>query len=272
MEFFAETLRALRTSDPDEKGDRVAQLYSNLQKNLFRFDHEAVAEEISEPSYAPLVTIVRPRDVPKRKHFDNPEGQGVLLHAIAHIEYSAIDLALDSAYRFRHMPRDYYLDWIEVAMDEVRHFRMLDDLMKKVGVRYGDYPVHTALFDAGRKTAGEVLERMAVVPRYLEAGGLDANPKIIAKLKRYPPSPMLAMIVEALEVILEEEVSHVAKGDRWFRHVCRERNLSADIYFDIIERYYPGLEKKNLRINVDARRAAGFTCGELKRMGAKKCE
>ena len=272
MEFFAETLRALRESDPRRKGVLVEQLYSNLKENRLRFDHEAPVEELSTPSYAAFARIVRPRDVPKRKRFDDPEGQGVLLHAIAHIEYSAIDLALDSAYRFRHMPRDYYLDWIEVADDEVRHFRMLDDLMKKVGVRYGDYPVHTALFDAGRKTAGEVLERMAVVPRYLEAGGLDANPKIIEKLGRYAATPTIEAIVEALEVILEEEVSHVAKGDRWFKAICRERGISYDIYFDIIERYYPGLEKKTLRLNVDARRAAGFACEELKRMGAKKCE
>jgi uncharacterized ferritin-like protein (DUF455 family) len=272
MECFSLTLRALRESDPCAKGALVEELYTNLRQNALTFDHDAPVESLDTPSYASIVPIVRPRDVPKRKHFDDPEGQGVLLHAIAHIEYSAIDLALDSAYRFRHLPLEYYIDWIEVAHDEVRHFRMLDDLMKRVGVRYGDHPVHTALFDAGRKTAGDLLERMAVVPRYLEANGLDANPKIIRRLENYPPSPMIDAIVDALEIILEEEVSHVAKGDRWFKAVCEARGLDPKIYFEIVERYYPGLEKKNLQLNVEARRAAGFACDELKRMGAQKCE
>ncbi|WP_456451758.1 ferritin-like domain-containing protein [Hydrogenimonas sp.] len=272
MEFFTFAWRALRESDPAKKGALVEQLYTNLRQNALTFDHDAPVEELDEPSYAPLVKVVRPRDVPKRKHFDDPEGQGVLLHAVAHIEYSAIDLALDSAYRFRHMPPEYYMDWVEVAHDEVRHFRMLDDLMGRVGVRYGDYPVHTALFDAGKKTAGDLLERMAVVPRYLEAGGLDANPRIIAKLERYPATPMLEAIVAALKVILNEEVEHVAKGDRWFKRACEERGLSPDVYFDIVERFYPGLESKRLQLNVEARRAAGFACSELKRMGVQKCE
>jgi uncharacterized ferritin-like protein (DUF455 family) len=272
MEFFTLALRALKESDPGRKGALVEELYTNLSQKALTFDHDAPVESFDTPSYASIVPIVRPRDVPKRKHFDDPEGQGVLLHAIAHIEYSAIDLALDSAYRFRHMPYEYYLDWVEVAHDEVRHFRMLDDLMKRVGVRYGDHPVHTALFDAGRKTAGDMLERMAVVPRYLEANGLDANPKIMEKLKRYPPTPILEAIVEALKVILEEEVSHVAKGDRWFKAECRRRGLGEEVYFEIVERYYPGLEKKRLQLNIEARRAAGFACNELKRMGAENCE
>ncbi len=272
MEFFKETLRALRESDPYEKGALVEQLYTNLKRNALVFDHDAPVETLDEPSYASIVTIVRPRDVPKRKHFGDAEGQGILLHAIAHIEYSAIDLALDSAYRFRRMPSDYYFDWIEVAHDEVRHFGMLDDLMRRVGVKYGDYPVHTALFDAGKKSGRDVLERMAVVPRYLEANGLDANPKIIRRLENYPSSPMSDAIIDALGVSLEEEVSHVAKGDRWFKAVCEERGIDPDVYFEIVERYYPGLEKKNLQLNVEARRAAGFACDELKRMGAQKCE
>jgi uncharacterized ferritin-like protein (DUF455 family) len=272
MEFFEETRRALYESDPYKKGERVRKLYRALQDGALVFDHDALVSPPQKPSYAEIVPIVRPRDVPRRKHFDTPEGQGVLLHAIAHIEYSAIDLALDSAYRFRRMPEAYYYDWIEVADDEVRHFEMLDALMRRVGVRYGDYPVHTALFDAGRKSGHDPLERMAVVPRYLEANGLDANPRIIEKLKHYPQTETIEAIIEALGVILEEEVHHVAKGDRWFRHLCQVRGLEPDIYFEIVERYYPGLAAKNLTLNVPARRAAGFACDELKRMGAERCD
>ncbi|WP_201352985.1 ferritin-like domain-containing protein [Hydrogenimonas urashimensis] len=272
MEFFSETRAALLESDPRKKGALVEQLYTNLKQNKLTFDHDAPVSLFEQPSYAPIVQIVRPRDVPKRRHFDNREGQGILLHAIAHIEYSAIDLALDSAYRFRHMPREYYRDWIEVADDEVRHFRMLEELMKKAGVRYGDYPVHTALFDAGKKSGKDILERMAVIPRYLEANGLDANPKIIRKLRNSPPDAMLDAIAEALEVILEEEVVHVAKGDRWFKYVCAQRGIDPSVYFEIIERFYPGMEKRHPQLNIEARRAAGFACEELKRMGAEKCE
>jgi uncharacterized ferritin-like protein (DUF455 family) len=272
MEFFNETLRAICESDPAEKGELVEQLYTNLCQNRLTFDHDSPVKRLERPSYAQIVTIVRPRDVPKRKHFDTKEGQGALLHAVAHIEYSAIDLALDSAYRFRNMPREYYIDWIEVAHDEVRHFRTLDALMRRIGVRYGDYPVHTSLFDAGQKSGGDILERMAVVPRYLEANGLDANPKIIRKLKSYPSTPMLEAISEALGIILEEEIDHVTKGDKWFRYVCDRRDLDPGVYFEIIERFYPGMEKRNFQLNVEARRAAGFACDELKRMGAKRCE
>jgi len=272
MEFFSETLRAIRESDPFKKGDLVEQLYTKLSRKELTFEHDAPIERIETPSYAPIVTIVRPKDVPKRKHFDTKEGQGVLLHAVAHIEYSAIDLALDSAYRFRHLPFEYYFDWIEVAHDEVRHFQMLDRLMRQVGIAYGDYPVHTALFEAGQKSGHDLVERMAVVPRYLEANGLDANPKIIQKLQSYPITPMITSIIEALEIILKEEVSHVFKGDKWFKYGCEQKGLDPSIYFEIIEKYYPGLEKKRLQLNVEARRAAGFACDELKRMGAKKCE
>ncbi len=272
MEFFASTWQALSESDPERKGVLVEQLYTNLKKNRLTFDHGASILSLDTPSYASIVPIVAPRDVPRRKRFDEVEGQAVLLHAIAHIEYSAIDLALDSAYRFREMPVDYYRDWIEVAHDEVRHFKMLADLMAKIGVRYGDFPVHTALFDAGRKSAGDALERMAVVPRYLEAGGLDANPRIIAKLAQIPGNPFIERVIEALETILREEVGHVAKGDRWFRYLCDARGVDRTIYFDIIERYYPGLENKRLSLNVTARLEAGFACDELKRMGAKSCD
>ncbi len=272
LEFFSSAKEALRESDPAKKGALVEQLYSNLVQKRLTFDHESPVERFETPSYASFARIVPPRQLPKRKRFDTPEGQGVLLHAIAHIEYSAIDLALDSAYRFRHLPPEYYFDWIEVAHDEVRHYRMLEELMESLGVRYGDYPVHTALFDAGRKSAGELLHRMAVVPRYLEAGGLDANPKIVAKLRQYPSTPMTERIVEALEVILEEEVEHVAKGDRWFKYAAGDGEDPEELYFSILQRYYPGTDGRQRDLNVDARREAGFSCSELKRLGANECE
>ncbi|WP_456404970.1 ferritin-like domain-containing protein [Hydrogenimonas sp.] len=272
LEFFSLAKEALRESDPRKKGELVEQLYSNLVQKRLTIDHDSPVETFDTPSYASFLRIVPPRELPKRKQFDTAEGQGVLLHAIAHIEYSAIDLALDSAYRFRHLPAAYYVDWVEVAHDEVRHYRMLEELMERIGVRYGDYPVHTALFDAGRKSGGELLHRMAVVPRYLEAGGLDANPKIVAKLRQYPSTPMTEGIAEALGIILEEEVEHVAKGDRWFKYAAGETADVEELYFSILERYYPGTGGRGRELNVPARREAGFSCSELKRLGASECE
>ncbi|MCF6201668.1 MAG: ferritin-like domain-containing protein [Hydrogenimonas sp.] len=243
-----------------------------MKEGLLTFDHKSKIFEQQEPSFAEFTKIVKPSEVPKRKHFDTLEGQCILLHAIAHIEYSAIDLALDSAYRFRDMPLEYYMDWVEVAADEVRHFRMLEELMIKRGINYGDLPVHTLLFDAGKRSGCDILHRMAVVPRYLEAGGLDANPKIVQKLKSSSGRDENAPIVEALEVILEEEIEHVNKGDRWFKYVAGKRGLSEEVYFEILQLYYPGYEKRGAWLNVEARLKAGFSCGELKRMGAKKCD
>ena len=135
---------------------------------------------------------------------------GVLLHAITHIEFSAIDLALDACYRFQKLPREYYKDWMEVADDEVRHFKMLINLLKKYGVEYGDYPVHQGLFEASMR-ALEFIPRMALIPRYMEANGLDANQALIAKLKTIPNTEE---VIEVLEVILKEEIDHVKKGDK----------------------------------------------------------
>ncbi|BBG65581.1 uncharacterized protein NNO_0878 [Hydrogenimonas sp.] len=270
-DFFTLALEALRESAPNQKCALVGKLYSNLKQGALTFDHSSPVLEIERPSYAGFATVVKPSEVPSRKRFDTKEGQAVLLHAIAHIEYSAIDLALDSAYRFRGMPTDYYIDWIEVADDEVRHFGMLEVLMENIGVKYGEFPVHTLLFDAGRRSGGDLLERMAVVPRYLEAGGLDANPKIVKKLQSYPKTGQIEAMIEFLETILREEVDHVGKGDKWFKFEAARRGVDESVYFEIIERFYPGFEKRGAQMNVHARLKAGFSCSELKRMGAEKC-
>ena len=272
MEGFSLLQQALFASDLSRKFEYVETLYKKSCEKGLSYDHDVPVLPQTEPSYSAFLTIVRPRDVPRRKRFDDDEGLGVLLHAIAHIEYSAIDLALDAAYRFRRMPVAYYHDWIEVAHDEVRHFRMLASLMEALGVRYGDYPVHDALFQAARKTAGDPLERMAVVPRYLEANGLDANPKIMEKLKRTRKDVHGMRTLEALETILREEVTHVAKGDRWFKYLCDRRGISPAIYFEIVERHYPDQAIRHPAMNVSARLQAGFACDELRRMGAAECE
>jgi uncharacterized ferritin-like protein (DUF455 family) len=224
-----------------------------------------------KPSYASLCRIVDPRQLPARKDFDNPEGLATLVHAIAHIEYSAIDLALDAVYRFPEMPMAYKVDWLEVASDEIRHFKMLKALLDELGYVYGDFPVHCGLFDAAEHTAGSILDRMAIVPRYYEASGLDVNPQIIKRLDNKRKKPIVKKLIDTLNIIYDEEIDHVQKGDKWFKYLCKEQGLDESVYFEILERYKL-LSKHRPHINVAARKEAGFTCVEIKKLGAKECK
>lgn len=222
------------------------------------------------PSYASKCHIVNPRELPARKDFDSIEGLATLVHAIEHIEYSAIDLALDAVYRFPEMPLEYKIDWLVVAQDEIRHYKMLDELLVSLGYKYGDFPVHCGLFDAAEHTAHAVLDRMAIIPRYYEASGLDVNPQIIKKLDNKRKNPLVKKLIDALNVIYDEEIDHVHKGDKWFKYLCEKEGLEESVYFEILERYKL-LTKHRPHINVDARKEAGFTCDEIKKLGAKEC-
>ena len=178
-----------------------------------------------------------------------------------HIEYSAIDLALDACYRFRNMPKEYYKDWMIVAEDEIRHFKMINSLLEKTGYKYGDFPVHDSLFEASQKT-NNLLSRMAIIPRWYEANGLDANEKIIKKLQK-TDDEFAKEVIEALKIILKEEIPHVQKGDKWFKFECKRQNLDPlKTYFDIVDNFFKDWKKKDL--NVKARLKAGFSCNELK--------
>jgi uncharacterized ferritin-like protein (DUF455 family) len=266
MEFFAELEKILQIADPYEKIAHFNHFYEKFQKSEISFDHTPQSLVFNEPSYAAICKVVDPTQVPRRSKFATKEGRAVLLHAIAHIEYSAIDLALDAAYRFKRMPQEFYEDWLEVAADECRHFLMIEELLKELGFGYGDFVVHKGLFEAGRATLS-LKERMAVVPRYLEANGLDANPKIMTKLKKFN-DPFVTKMLHALEIILHEEIEHVHKGDRWFRWACEKEGIT-DIegeYFAIVERIYPGTIHSKPFVNVEARKRAGFSCSEIKKL------
>lgn len=269
MNFFKELELIIEAKSVQEKVERFERFYTLFQADKVQFEENFEAKKFETPSYSDICTTVPPQDVPKRSKLTAKEGQINLLHAVAHIEYSAIDLALDGAYRFQNMPREYYADWLEVASDEIRHFLMLERLLNELGSEYGAVPVHDALFEASYKTQ-TLLERMAVVPRYLEANGLDATPMILKKLKKLPKSEMIEKIIANLEVILAEEVDHVKKGDVWFSYACEQEGVDKTIYFEIIQKYYPrGFLRPN-DLNIDARREAGFSCSELKVMAKKE--
>jgi len=272
MEFYATLHRLLRSADLDEKAEGVAQLLRYCSTEEVQAPADFGPECFSEPSYATVCTVVDPKALPKRRNLASREGLAVMVHAITHIEYSAIDLALDAVYRFPEMPMAYKRDWLVVADDEIRHYRMLHAILEELGHRYGDFPVHRGLFDASLHTAGDVLERMAVIPRHYEATGLDVNPQIMKKLRPHRNIPEVEKLLAALEIIYVEEIEHVRKGDKWFRWCCARRGLEPASTFQTLLEAYDLKKKRRSDLNVAARKAAGFSCSELRKLGASHCE
>jgi uncharacterized ferritin-like protein (DUF455 family) len=270
MEYFTTLEEIITTQKPAQKIEKFNRFYQEFLANSINFDHKYQPKIFDQPSYHSICNIVPAQEVPKREALHTNRGKAILFHSIAHIEYSAIDLALDASYRFTHMPHSFYEDWLEVANDEIRHFLMLEKLLQQVGFRYGDFNVHAFLFDISQRSV-DLVTRMAVVPRYLEASGLDSNPKIIQKLQNVDDS-ISQDALKVLKIILDEEIEHVKKGDYWFKYACKLEKISTDRYFDIVEKILPGAKKKKLFINIDARREAGFSCDEIKVISDETCQ
>lgn len=270
MNFYTLLENAISSDDILIKTDITEQCLAYYSQNEVETREDFVPKVFQTPSYIPRCKIVKPKALPHRKDFDSNEGLAVLVHSVAHIEYSAIDLALDAVYRYPNMPQSYYVDWLTVASDEIRHFKMLDGLLVELGFVYGDFPVHSGLFDAGCNTAHNILERMAIVPRYFEASGLDVSPQIIKKLANKHKIPAVGKLIEILNIIYEEEIDHVQKGDKWFKYFCKQENKEESVYFEILERY-DLLDKHRPHLNSKGRKEAGFSCQEIKKLGAKEC-
>ena len=273
MHFYKVLEEAILSDSIDIKENLTLQCLQYCNQKEVSSEEGFTPLHFEAPSYASFCHIVDPRDLKARKDFDSKEGLATLVHAIAHIEYSAIDLALDAVYRFVDMPMEYKKDWLEVAADEVRHFKMLNKLLIELGYTYGDFPVHCGLFDAAEHTAGNILDRMAIIPRYYEASGLDVSPQIMKKLDNKRKNPHVKSLLDALHIIYKEEIDHVYKGDKWFKYLCKKEGKVGEeeiIYFKILERY-DLLSKHRPHINVEARKEAGFTCREIKKLGAKVC-
>lgn len=255
--FFEATNRCLSLSAPDAKCSAVSVLSEAFKNDALDWDTNYPVEPIGSPGRPERPELVDAFRVPRRR-LGSEAGRAALIHAVAHIEFNAINLALDAAYRFRDMPSDYYRDWVSVAVDEARHFKLLQTRLQKLGNEYGDFPAHNGLWEMAEKTADSCLVRMALVPRVLEARGLDVTPGMIERLSAVGDNETVA----ALEVILAEEVRHVAVGTRWFRYCCEQDELDPlSTFLKLLERHYPG----SLRgpFNLDARYEAGFTEEEM---------
>lgn len=201
-----------------------------------------------------------PRDMPKRRHFGSPAGRIALLHALAHIELNAIDLAWDLIARFgvarfgdAGMPRAFFDDWVMVAAEEAEHFSLLSARLAVLGSAYGDLPAHDGLWEAAAATAHDLLARLAVVPLVLEARGLDVTPDMRRRLERAGDPDSAAVLAR----IYRDEIGHVAVGVRWFERLCRERGLDPETaYRDRVRRHFRGVLKPPF--NRAGRDRAGF--------------
>ena len=270
MTFFATLQKILQTENPQDKIAAFNSFYSRYLDGGYTYHDNTPAKVFTTPSFASTCHVVDAKTMPKRTSLSTTKGKAYLMHAIAHIEYSAIDLALDHAYRFRDMPQQFYDDWLEVAADEIRHFLLCETLLKRYGYHYGSFDAHAFLFDISQKSL-DLVTRMAVVPRHLEASGLDANPQMISKLSKHHDN-FAKEAIETLKLILKEEVFHVKKGDFWFKWACKKEGIDPKEYFNIVTRILPTAKNKKPFINIKARQKAGFSCDELRILSDEKCE
>jgi uncharacterized ferritin-like protein (DUF455 family) len=255
-------LRALCICDPHEKVQALALLWMQRHELEIAPDEALIPLDAATlPGRPDLPRLIPAKQVPTRSPF-TPEGLAALLHAVCHIEFNAINLALDAVWRFPKMPVAFYEDWLRVAYEESKHFDMLQQHLNSLNHRYGDFDAHDGLWHMCQKTAGDVLARMALVPRTLEARGLDATPLIQAKLRKAASAPALRA-VEILDVILHDEVGHVAIGNHWYRWLCEQRGLDpVTLYGELVTRY--DAPKLRPPFNQEARQRAGFTETELR--------
>ena len=248
----------LMEPEPETKCAAVADLHARFARGVCRYiTGEDDPLPVIEPGRPHRPELVAPEAVPLRRP-GTPEGHAALLHAIAHIEFNAINLALDCVMRFCSLPFEFHRGWLDVAREEAEHFQLVRARLCALGFDYGDFPAHNGLWEMACRTAHDPLARMALVPRVLEARGLDATPPIMEKLRRIGDEESVAV----LEIILRDEVGHVALGDHWFRTLCAQRGLEPErSYVELIERFNAPWPRPPL--NHEARLAAGFGAGEL---------
>lgn len=255
------SLTALSIANPEDKVQSVQLLWqTHHELALLANEHLLPAQNTLLPGRPALPRLIPPKQVPTRTPF-TPEGLASLLHAVCHIEFNAINLALDAVWRFHGMPAAYYTDWLRVAYEESQHFELLHTHLKHLGYAYGDFDAHDGLWQMCERTSDDVLARMALVPRTLEARGLDATPLIQAKLLKVD-TPDATRAVEILDIILLDEVGHVAIGNHWYRWLCEQRGLDpVALYGELVHRY--DAPKHRPPFNHEARLRAGFTEVEL---------
>jgi len=257
MELRHGALHLLAMSEPLAKAAAVREWARTITLDAPLDTHAIIDEPLGLPGRPERPPLVPPSQLPARSAFD-VAGRAALLHAVAHIEYNAIALALDATWRFAGLPREYYLDWARVAGEEALHFSLLQEHLATLGHAYGDFAAHDGLWSMAERTRSDALARMALVPRTLEARGLDVTPAMRAKFARAGD----ARAAEILDVILRDEIGHVAIGNRWYRWLCeRDGRDPLQTYARLAQQHRAPRPKPPF--NLDARRAAGFDAAEL---------
>jgi uncharacterized ferritin-like protein (DUF455 family) len=252
------SLHWLAEADPQRKAAGVAEMFSAWQKNELPLDADvAVTCGHALPGRPLLPRLVPPREVGHRS-MRTVEGRAAMIHALTHIEFNAVNLALDAIWRFAGMPGEYYADWLKVAAEEAFHFSLLSAHLQTLGFRYGDFSAHNGLWDMAEKTQHDILARISLVPRTLEARGLDASPLMRAKLAQAGDDAAAGI----LDIILRDEIGHVATGNKWFHRLCLQRGLEPMATYRELARQH---DAPMLRgpFNIEARRAAGFSEAEM---------
>ncbi len=249
--------QCLLASEPASKVALTQALWAAWQQGRVNAGQAEARVGIATPGRPPQPLLVSPMQVPRRR-LGSREGHAAMIHAITHIEFNAINLALDAAHRFADMPVAYYADWLRVAAEEASHFVLLNQHLASLGYAYGDFDAHAGLWEMAQKTTHDPLLRMALVPRVLEARGLDATPAITLKLQQIGDT----RAVNILGIIAHDEIGHVAVGSRWFAYLCARRGLEpAATFRKVLSEYAIPLPR--LPINIEARRQGGFSEVEL---------
>lgn len=255
--LYALLEHALLSDSPDEKCRLTDEAYALVSKMERTTDDAAPPLDFRYAGRPAKPHLVAPSQLTPRK-MNTPEGYAAMLHSIAHIEFNAINLALDAAYRFRTLPFAFVRDWVRVAKEEVYHFRLMRDRLRAFGFDYGDFEAHGHLWDMAYKTAYDPLLRMALVPRVLEARGLDVTPGIRAKVEQRGDSETCGV----LDIIYRDEVGHVRIGNDWYQYLCRARGLEpVSLFRSLISRYDMFVFRGY--VNIEARERAGFSRFEL---------
>lgn len=255
--LYQQAERCIKACLPAEKialSFQVAEAWQQQELSMEKISPILIFEDPGRPEKPELVP---PRELNRRK-ITSKEGHAALIHSICHIEFNAINLAWDAVYRFHDMPEQYYSDWVKVAKEEAYHYQLLSEHLASLGYAYGDFTAHNGLWESALLTAFDPMVRMALVPRVLEARGLDVTPGIVKKLKNIGDDKA----VEILAIVHHDEIGHVETGTRWFRYLCDKRGLDSEkIFKDLINQYMKGILRGPF--DHETRKRAGFTEEEL---------
>jgi uncharacterized ferritin-like protein (DUF455 family) len=255
--LFKRAEQCLKASNPSDKVALSYETEAAWQDKQLSLDKISPILTFEEPGRPEKPVLVAPRELNRRK-ITTEEGHAALIHSICHIEFNAINLAWDAVYRFQEMPEGFYDDWIKVAKEEAYHYELLSQHLNSLGYEYGDFSAHNGLWESALTTAFDPMVRMALVPRVLEARGLDVTPGIVKKLEGIGDQAA----VDILAIVHRDEIGHVEIGTRWFRYLCEQRGLNSEETFkELIEKYMKGTLRGPFDLNV--RKRAGFTEEEL---------